>query len=208
MNTHPSAQRRTGMRFFLAFLFLLGLIGLAMAVLGGWLVVLHGSPYYVLAGVMLMVAAMLMAMGRAGGVALFGALVALTLVWALYEVGLDGWALIPRLAWIAVLGLLLLAFWSVARRRMPLLRPAWLAVSAGLLPLLAGVLILVPLLRSPHIEIAAAQLSTQRPAEAFSRGTVSSPDGNVAATHDASSWTAYGGSNLSNRFAPAAQITP
>ncbi|WP_225783954.1 membrane-bound PQQ-dependent dehydrogenase, glucose/quinate/shikimate family [Xenophilus sp. Marseille-Q4582] len=209
MSTHASPPRRSlGVRLFLLFQGLLGLAGLAIALLGGWLLTLGGSPYYVLAGAGLVLAALLMAAGRRAGVLVFGALLAFTLVWALYEVGLDGWALVPRLAWIGVLGLVLLAFWPVARAWMPGLRPSALGVCAGLLPVLAAMAILVPLLRSPHVELANPSAKQQRPPEAFSRGTVQSPDANVAATHDAGSWTAYGGSNLSNRFTPAAQITP
>lgn len=210
MNMHVSPPRRRQLadRFFLLLLGVLGLMGLGMTVLGAWLLTLGGTPYYVMAGVMLMMAALLMAMGRAGGIVFFGALMAFSLVWALYEVGLDGWALVPRLAWISVFGLLLLAFWPATRRAMPLLHASTLVVCAGLLPVLGAAAIVVPLLRSPHIELAHAQAGQSRPAEAFSRASVNSPDGNRAASHDALSWTAYGGSNLSNRFAPAQQITP
>lgn len=209
MDTHTSIQRLSaGKRLFLVYQALLGALGLAIAVLGAWLLTLGGTPYYVLAGGVLMVAAWLMARGRSAGVLIFGALLAFTLAWALHEVGLDGWALIPRLAWLSVAGLLLLAFWRVARAWMPGLQPAALIVCAGLLPALAATALLIPLLRSPHIELASATAKGQRPAQAFSRSRVPSPDANVAATHDAGSWTAYGGSNLSNRFAPAVQITP
>lgn len=201
-------RRGAAWHFFSFFCFLLALAGAALLVLGGWLMLAGGSWYYALLGAALLVAAVLMASGRHIGVALFGIAVAATLAWSLWEVGLDGWPLVPRLAWLAVLGLVLLAFWRVARRRMPGLGGPTLAVSAGVLPLLAGATILWPLLVSPHVEVASATLAQQRPAEPFSRGRVQSPDGNVAASHDAGSWTAYGGSNLSNRFSPSAQITP
>ena len=37
---------------------------------------------------------------------------------------------------------------------------------------------------------------------------MTSPDANVAASHDKTNWTAYAGSNLGNHYSAAAQITP
>lgn len=179
--------------------------GIALIVLGGRLAALGGSWFYLVQGLLLTAAAVAFALRRAAGALLFGLALAATLAWALWEVGLDGWALLPRLAWIAGLGLVLCAFWPVVRRRFDAPRP-WLHFTAtGVLPVLAAVVILVPLVDSPHIELAAR---TERPATPFSRVAVSSPDGNVAAAHDAASWTSYAGSNLSNKFSPSALITP
>jgi len=185
---------------------LLGLSALALLVMGGYLAVLGGSWFYALLGTVLMVSAVLMFRGDASSGTVFGGAVALSMAWAWWEVGFDGWALVPRLAWLAVGGLVLCACWPVARRR---LRRAALApwlVATGALPLAAGLMVLLPLLAPRSVELASAQ--SPRPAEAFSRGQVPTPDGNVSASHAASSWTAYGGSNLANKFSPAAQITP
>lgn len=167
-----------------------------------------GSWYYVLAGIAVLVAGVLLALGKRAGLWLFGATLAATIVWALWEVGLDGWGLIPRLAWISVLGLVLLPFWGVARRRMQPLSGLGYVVVTGVLPVLGAALILWPLLVPRNVELADASKQPADAATPFSRGSVPSPDGNVAANHDASNWTAYAGSNLSNHYTPGAQITP
>ncbi|UAU36817.1 glucose/quinate/shikimate family membrane-bound PQQ-dependent dehydrogenase [Xanthomonas campestris] len=191
-----------------AYAVVLAVLGAALAYEGGRLVAVGGSWYYVLAGIAVLVAGVLLALGKRAGLWLFGATLAATIVWALWEVGLDGWGLIPRLAWISVLGLVLLPFWGVARRRMQPLSGLGYVVVTGVLPVLGAALILWPLLVPRHVELADASKQPADAATPFSRGSVPSPDGNVAANHDASNWTAYAGSNLSNHYTPGAQITP
>ncbi|MEA0866482.1 glucose/quinate/shikimate family membrane-bound PQQ-dependent dehydrogenase [Xanthomonas campestris pv. campestris] len=191
-----------------AYAVVLAVLGAALAYEGGRLVAVGGSWYYVLAGIAVLVAGVLLALGKRAGLWLFGATLAATIVWALWEVGLDGWGLIPRLAWISVLGLVLLPFWGVARRRMQPLSGLGYAVVTGVLPVLGAALILWPLLVPRNVELADASKQPADAATPFSRGSVPSPDGNVAANHDASNWTAYAGSNLSNHYTPGAQITP
>ncbi|WP_285448949.1 glucose/quinate/shikimate family membrane-bound PQQ-dependent dehydrogenase [Xanthomonas sp. LMC-A-07] len=191
-----------------AYAVVLAVLGAALAYEGGRLVAVGGSWYYVLAGIALLVAGVLLALGKRAGLWLFGATLAATIVWALWEVGLDGWGLIPRLAWISVLGLVLLPFWGAARRRMQPLSGLGYVVVTGVLPVLGAALILWPLLVPRNVELADASKQLADAATPFSRGSVPSPDGNVAANHDASNWTAYAGSNLSNHYTPGAQITP
>ncbi|MEB2180596.1 glucose/quinate/shikimate family membrane-bound PQQ-dependent dehydrogenase [Xanthomonas campestris pv. campestris] len=191
-----------------AYAVVLAVLGAALAYEGGRLVAVGGSWYYVLAGIAVLVAGVLLALGKRAGLWLFGATLAATIVWALWEVGLDGWGLIPRLAWISVLGLVLLPFWGVARRRMQPLSGLGYVVVTGVLPVLGAALILWPLLVPRNVELADASKQLADAATPFSRGSVPSPDGNVAANHDASNWTAYAGSNLSNHYTPGAQITP
>ncbi|MEA9745661.1 glucose/quinate/shikimate family membrane-bound PQQ-dependent dehydrogenase [Xanthomonas campestris pv. raphani] len=192
----------------IAYAVVLAVLGAALAYEGGRLVAVGGSWYYVLAGIAVLVAGVLLALGKRAGLWLFGATLAATIVWALWEVGLDGWGLIPRLAWISVLGLVLLPFWGVARRRMQPLSGLGYVVVTGVLPVLGAALILWPLLVPRNVELADASKQPADAATPFSRGSVPSPDGNVAANHDASNWTAYAGSNLSNHYTPGAQITP
>ncbi|MEQ7414654.1 glucose/quinate/shikimate family membrane-bound PQQ-dependent dehydrogenase [Xanthomonas campestris pv. campestris] len=191
-----------------AYAVVLAVLGAALAYEGGRLVAVGGSWYYVLAGIAVLVAGVLLALGKRAGLWLFGATLAATIVWALWEVGLDGWGLIPRLAWISVLGLVLLPFWGVARRRMQPLSGLGYVVVTGVLPVLGAALILWPLLVPRNVELADASEQPADAATPFSRGSVPSPDGNVAANHDASNWTAYAGSNLSNHYTSGAQITP
>jgi quinoprotein glucose dehydrogenase len=87
---------------FAILLFVLGVIlgggGIELAVLGG-------SVYYLLTGIALIVAAVLLWRGRRAGMWLYLAIVACTLIWSLWEIGLDGWSLASRLGLFVLLGL-------------------------------------------------------------------------------------------------------
>jgi quinoprotein glucose dehydrogenase len=90
---------------------LLILIGLVLAGGGAYLVALGGSPYYVLCGLAVCAAGVLLWRGDGRGAKLYAAMLVATLVWSLWEVGFDGWALAARLLAPAVLGLWLLTPW-------------------------------------------------------------------------------------------------
>ena len=62
----------------------IGLIGLVLAVGGVWLLVEGGSAYYLVAGVAMIVAGVLLARGRMAGAWLYGAIFLGTLLWALW----------------------------------------------------------------------------------------------------------------------------
>ena len=86
------------------------LCGAALALGGAKLVSLGGSRYYLAAGVGLLLAGVQYARRRPSGLAWLGLVFVATVVWALAEVGLDFWQLLPRLVLPAVLmmfGLLL-----------------------------------------------------------------------------------------------------
>lgn len=84
---------------------LLLVIGLYLLINGVQLALLGGSLYYAVTGLAVTVAAILLWLGRRLGMWLYVAMLAWTLVWALWEVGLDGWGLAPRLIGPFVLGL-------------------------------------------------------------------------------------------------------
>lgn len=79
----------------------------ALLVLGGaWLIWLGGSFYYLPAGLLAALAGYNVLRGNWWtGAAIYGVLLAITLVWALFEAGLSGWALAPRVISPLVLGL-------------------------------------------------------------------------------------------------------
>lgn len=91
------------------FAILLTLIGLLLTVPGGFLIYLGGSPYYAVAGVMTVAVAVLAMRRRASSIALFGVILSITIIWSLFEAGLDFFALLPRLAAWMVLGLWLVS---------------------------------------------------------------------------------------------------
>lgn len=184
------------------------LLGVALVILGLQLIFVGGSWYYALMGIALAVSAVYLWRLKSAGLFIFAAASLVTWVWALWEVGLDGWPLIPRLAWITVLGLILLAFWKVISSAFDQVNKKVYLAAGTVIPGLMAITIVYPLFVNPHVNVASASLAQSRPTEAFSRAQVASPDGNVAGSHDASNWTSYGGSNLSNKFTPSAQITP
>lgn len=86
------------------------LTGLILMAGGARLVWLGGSPYYLIAGAVVLAAGYGVWRGRLWGVWVFSLLLVATSGWALWEAGLDPWALLPRLAMLWALGLPLLMF--------------------------------------------------------------------------------------------------
>jgi quinoprotein glucose dehydrogenase len=83
-----------------------------------------GSFYYVLAGAALIASMLALVCRRSYALPIFGLFLAGTLAWALWEVGLVGWALVPRLVAPGVMGLLLLI--PVVRQRAGSVSPWWI----------------------------------------------------------------------------------
>ena len=82
---------------------LLLLMGLALLAGGVKLLSLGGSLYYLVAGVVLVVTGVLLVLGRAAAIGLYALFLLGSTLWAWYEVGLDWWQLVPRLAlWFAL----------------------------------------------------------------------------------------------------------
>jgi len=75
---------------------------------GGELIALRGTVYYLVAGVLLATAAVLLWRRSRWGLWVYCILILITLGWTLWETGLDQWAMIPRLAFLSLLGLWLL----------------------------------------------------------------------------------------------------
>jgi quinoprotein glucose dehydrogenase len=168
-------------------LFALVLAAVALVLVWGGIVLISegGSAYYLAAGALAGISAIALAKGKGIAVRLYALLLALTLVWALWEAGLDGWALAPRLLGPAVLGLLFMA--------LPVKRLAgspsrwWLGA-----PVLASF---------GAVALAGALAVTGEPASsAYTRA--------AATTGDASQWRHWGGAQGGGRYSPAAEITP
>src|SRR4051812_4138541 len=122
-----------------------GLIGLALAGGGAWLVTLGGSPFYLLAGLGILLAGALLIAGRRSALWVYAAVLIGTLVWAVAEVGLDWWPLAARGDVIYPLGLWLLIPWitrNLGRDTAPAgwstTLPLWAGVGAGAAVLAGG----------------------------------------------------------------------
>ncbi|MGL9724910.1 hypothetical protein [Sodalis sp. (in: enterobacteria)] len=104
------------------------LIGLTLTVGGVWLLALGGSAYYLIAGLALLLSAGLLWARRSSAQWVMALILIATLLWSLYEAGLNFWQLEPRLVMLAVLGILLLLPW-VRRKLFPLARTAHLTLA-------------------------------------------------------------------------------
>lgn len=178
---HPFARK--------ALAIALALVGLLLAGGGGWLASLGGSFYYLAAGLVLVVDAWLLWRGRAAALWLFAGLFAATLVWAVWEAGLDWWPLGTRMGLLFLLGAALLLPGLAAPG------PAGTAGRASLLAVLAGftLLALASWVHDPH----------DRRGRLVAAAPPTLPSGLPAAD-----WPAYGGTWHGQRYSALRQITP
>lgn len=173
---------------------LTGLAGLALALAGGWLAALGGSWFYLLCGLAMLATAALLLARRAEALWLYAALVLAALAWAVAEIGLDWWAMVPRGDVVFVLGLLMLAPWvwrPLARPDGPWRRRAPVALAAALA--LAGVVGVAAMVADEHDQ----------------PGALAAPSAPVPANYGGvpdSDWRAYGRSWFGERWSPLTQI--
>lgn len=174
---------------------IIGLIGLVLFFGGAYLVYLGGSPYYALAGLGLLATAWLL--WRGSGMALwFYALVyAATLVWAVWESGLDAWALVPRV--VAPTVMLLFIVTAV-----PALLPrhfGWRAAFLTDAVIVVAAVIIGLTLPKAHVTEYAGDLPPAGAADAMADPSL---------WQAGADWPAYGGSYSARRYSPLSQITP
>jgi len=184
------------LRITLTALFML-VLGALMSIGGAYLALLGGSWYYLVAGVGLLVAAVLMFARRRAAIWLYAVLLLGTLLWTLYEVRFDWWQLAPRIDLWCLLGLwLILPF---VNRHIGA-RLAWRDGASGLLGLglVAGALMAGYSLTQDYHSLKGA----------FSDAQMEGLDPEGQARRLASEWTAYGGSSRGDRYSPADLITP
>ncbi len=165
------------------------LMALALGAAGAWLAAIGGSWYYVIAALALLIVGELLRRGSPWAITLYAALVAATIAWALWEVGLDWWPLAARLDVWFVIGLLLLTPWVSGRASAPH------SSRFALVAVLAVALVVAGLswLRDPHDlegKLAASQVSA-------------TPDGVPPGE-----WHAYGRTGYGQRYSPLNQLTP
>ncbi len=178
---------------------LVGAIGLFFLIGGVWLVSLGGSAFYAVLGLLHLGSAFLFYRRRATGLALYGFTLLITLLWALWEVGFDWWALSARGSLLMVIGALLLlppVVWPLAEKGRK-----WHGYGASS-AILASCLALVSVVgvgsmfNDPHDT--AGAFSDARMSETSDVET-RIPDGE---------WHAYGRTAAGRRYSPLEQITP
>lgn len=182
-----------------------GLLGLALASGGAWLVMLGGSWYYLVAGLTLLGCALLIRARKPLAMWVYAALMLGTLAWALWEVGFDWWQLAPRGGIIVLLGLWLLlpsvrgakgrnqgrrnAGGDPARSRLPALPVAAATVVCIAVAVYA-------MFQDPH------DLSGSLPEQAL----IDEPA--TGANFGDDEWRQYGRTNYGQRYSSLRQITP
>lgn len=171
----------------------IGIIGLILTVGGSWLAVIGGSPYYLIAGLGLVGSGVLLMRDRLLGAWLYVAVFAGTLVWAFWEVGLRGWALVPRLVGPLALLLLVLAVVPTLTASRVLRRSAWIGMV---------VVIGLGMLTTAGIAIAG------RPGVERSLPPAAMAMSEPSPMAVGADWPAYGGTYSGRRYSPLAQITP
>lgn len=161
------------------------IIGIVVGSAGAWLIALGGSPYYVVGGIAVTVSGYWLwrANPRAGW--LYAAFLLVTALWAVWEVGFDGWQLTARLIGPALFGL----FFALPAVRKHIGKSGWAAAAAGLLGFL---LVFGASMRSP-MEVAATHATERRP---------------VALQGNPAEWPTWGRDSAGTRFSPLDQITP
>ncbi len=164
---------------------------------GAQLVTVGGSPYYLVAGLLVLGAAFYLWRGDRRGAWLYGLMLAGTWLWALWEVGFDGWALLPRVLVPTVLGLWLLTPWAFAPGDGEI-RRSWRMLRAGAVVLLLGMLGVATMWWE----------AVDTPSIAATATTTSALVTEASADTAAGEWHHYGRDAGGTRFSPLDQITP
>lgn len=175
------------------------LVGLAVGFGGVWLISLGGSWYYVVAALCFLLTGALVFAGKPAALWVYALLVLGTLGWALWEIGLDWWALAPRGDVVFLIGAFLLLPFITRRLTRRGDRPPSAFRGGGLALTLSLVAALgvaaAAWFNDPH------DLSGALPGP---RADV--PDDYAGVP--AGGWHAYGRSSYGGRWSPLTQITP
>lgn len=177
-------------------LLLLGAIifasGAFFAYHGYRLVSLHGSPYFLVAGIALLIAGLQIARHKPSGAVLYIATLIGSTVWAIHEFGWDFWSLVSSLLVLAGLGIVVSLSLPLMQRAngIPARRTSAFS-AAGLLTVLC--LATVAGMFVPHAPVQSA--------------TASLPLVPVAAGQAQTNWAHYGNTPEGTRFAALDQIT-
>ncbi len=195
-------DRRGWRRAYLTLATLTGLLGLAMAGLGVWLIALGGTFYYLAAGGLLAMGAVLAWTARQGAaLVLLGLALLLTLVWSFIEIAGKGWLpawgidLAGRAGVLGGLVALTALAWLMWRTppRAAARRVAW----GGLV----GVLVAMGLVVFAHWERVESASAAAAPAAS------ALPAGATPADEAGADWLAYGGTNGARRYSSLNQVT-
>lgn len=172
---------------------IVALIGLILFIGGIWLAALGGSLYYLITGAAMLASGLLLMRGLLLGGWIYIAIFFFTLLWALWEVGTNGWALVPRvIAPLVLLVAVLMAMASLSRHAY-----RWRLALGG-----SAVVILLFLVSGFTL----GWLNSPTPSMGLPGERMAMED--PALMQAAQDWPAYGGSYAARRYSPLMQITP
>lgn len=175
---------------------LLLLMGMALVAGGIKLMNLGGSLYYLIAGFGFAVSGVLLLALRKHALGLYGLVLLGSTAWALWEVGLDWWQLVPRLSLWFALGVILLLPWTRRPLRGLAGQPARINLA------ILGVAVLAS---------GASAIGSQftHPGEIKGElGRETTTLFNTAPDMPDGEWQAYGRTEYGDRYSPLRQITP
>ena len=84
---------------------IIGFCAISFLYLGFQLISVGGSAYFICSGAVLTACSALLFAGNPKASQLYGIFLIATWLWSFYEVGLDAWALMPRVAMLSIIGL-------------------------------------------------------------------------------------------------------
>lgn len=177
---------------------ILVVFGLPIAAGGLWLITLGGSWYYLPAGIGLLLTAYFLFRREVAAIWTYIIVFAATVIWALWEAGLDGWAQVPRLIAPTVVLLLVLT-------TLPVLRGSTRRFGSGMaaaMVTLAGALGAIGV--AQHSVDSAFAQEAEQPAETDPEGTppAAAPSGPASETTPAEP------ADPADPAAPAAPVVP
>lgn len=190
---------------------LIAILGLALGAAGMWLVALSGSWYYLIAAVCLLAVGVFLVQRSTAALWTFALLLIGTLVWALWEIGLDWWPLAARMGFLFLLGLFIVSPWIMHslgvgattnasgpphNKKVSWARGGGLALSAALV--VSALVMIGSWTKDAH------DVEGVLPDSQDKTGLATSDTGGIPAGE----WHAYGRTGYGQRYSPLTQITP
>ena len=172
------------------------LIGLWLLGGGIWLISVGGSPYYAIAGLLLVATSVLLFRRNELAIPIYAITFLFTLIWALFEAGFDGWAQVPRLAGPVVLFILILLTRPVLRSHRPMVWGRHLSPAFA-----SGLVVFVGMAGATSLALHHGSALAQGAAPPQPPTPVA-----TAAPSAGADWPVYGGTNLATRYSGLGEI--
>lgn len=179
---------------------IVALAGLALGGGGLYLVILGGSWYYLIAGILMLISGIQLLRGRASGAWIYALIFIGTFLWTAWEAGLNYWGWIPRFDVVLILGILV-ALVTPSLNGGPSRKVGFSLAGILFLGLVvAGALAFVPGRGYQHLDTVPE----------VADNSFATDVGNAQPADDpaAEDWTAYGRDSAATRYSPLDQITP